>query len=224
MFSGCFGEEIGRKILLRFLGRCFPNQRRLQWLSAHTALQIIKITWKVEHPVVLVCRNIIKARPILPFSRIQTLYSVDGRQMIWIALQASGEGLETRLQDIIGVLNAEILDSAEMSTPKFLDALADAVIFTSEAFSHELRHSAIKCLLDHCVNSRRWEILHQVFSFDSHVQRLIFTTLRDKLSQEELCDFVRAYPTDSAHISDLFLLLSGWAIGLQSYSQDGSRV
>jgi hypothetical protein len=50
--------------------------------------------------------------------------------MIWIALQTSGEGLETRLQDIIGVLNADILDSAEMSTPKFLDALADAVIFT----------------------------------------------------------------------------------------------
>ncbi|KAJ7840863.1 hypothetical protein B0H14DRAFT_2784260, partial [Mycena olivaceomarginata] len=110
--------------------------------------------------------------------------------------------------------------SSKQSTPQFFDALADAVIFT-RFLVIELRNLAINCLLDHCVKSRQWDILHQVFSFDPQIERLMFTTLRDKLSQKELYDFVRASPPSSTQFSDLFFLLSGWAIGLQYNMESG---
>ncbi|KAF8194409.1 hypothetical protein K438DRAFT_2017472 [Mycena galopus ATCC 62051] len=195
-----------------FLATVFQVEDPYNKISRSMAIAVIQLSRQapeMEHPVVHVCREIADAKPMLPFSKIQAIHSCDYRQNIWIALQASGMDLDARLLEV-----TSILPTTDKSTRRSFDALADAVIFTSEAFGDELRNSAITCLLDHCVKSRQWDILHQVFSFDSRVQRLMFTTLRTQLSQAELCDWIRAYPP-SAHVSDLFLLLSGWAIGIE---------
>ncbi|KAJ7347898.1 hypothetical protein DFH08DRAFT_936641 [Mycena albidolilacea] len=201
----------------------------LQIKGSHTyipmaASTIPGLTPEMEHPVVHFWREMNEGRTRSPFSRIQAMYSSHSRQMIWISLQACGMALDLRLGEVISILRI-----GEQSTPQFFDALADAVIFTSqihigvnsEVFGNQLRNLAINCLLDHCVKSRQWDILHQVFSFDPQIERLMFTTLRDKLSQKELYDFIRASPPSATQFSDLFFLLSGWAIGLQYNMESG---
>jgi hypothetical protein len=173
----------------------------LQIKGSHTYIPmavstIPGLTPEMEHPVVHFWREMNEGKTTSPFSRIQAMYSSHGRQMIWISLQACGMALDLRLGEVISILRI-----GEQSTPQFFDALADAVIFTrylnllgsstarftlgfnSEVFGNQLRNLAINCLLDHCVKSRQWDILHQVFSFDPQIERLMFTTLRDKLSQ-----------------------------------------
>ncbi|KAJ7134891.1 hypothetical protein C8R44DRAFT_771742 [Mycena epipterygia] len=199
-----------------FLAGVFQIKGDYKFISSDVATAIVESGRNVEHPVISACSKILESNQIIPFSKIQAMYSNDGRHVMWIALEAGGFRLDARMLEVTDILAS----THNLSTPKLFDALADAVIFTSELFSPELRSSATNCLIDHCVQSRRWEILQQVFAFDYETQNLMFKTLRDRLSQDELSDFVRTYPTDN--LSDLFLLLSGWVIGLQ-YDQGRRR-
>ncbi|KAJ7881387.1 hypothetical protein B0H14DRAFT_2705578 [Mycena olivaceomarginata] len=150
------------------------------------------LTPEMEHPVVHFWREMNERKPGHRFQGFKLCIESQSPND-WISLQACGMTLDLRLGEVISILRI-----GEQSTPQFFDALADAVIFTSEVFGNELRNLAINCLLDHCVKSRQWDILHQVFSFDPQIERLM----------KELYDFVRASPPSSTQFSDLFFLLS----------------
>ncbi|KAF8166612.1 hypothetical protein K438DRAFT_252664 [Mycena galopus ATCC 62051] len=149
--------------------------------------------------------------PNLPFAEIQAMYSRDSRQMIWIDLEAAGLPLDSRLREVF-----RSLAIAEKSTPEYLNARADALIFTSDAFGPELQNAALdlvtsdQCLIDHCVKSRQWDLLYKVgyrSPYDSDVEELIFTATRNQLSRDELYDFVSGYPGHYyyAGVSELFV-------------------
>ncbi|KAJ6584130.1 hypothetical protein DFH09DRAFT_266964 [Mycena vulgaris] len=155
-------------------------------LSVDIAARFLASSSTVQHPTILICSERVKGARISPFSKIQAMHSKDGRHSIWIALQAAGFSLDSRMTEVID----SMASTKQLRTPLFFDAIADAVIFTSEIFSPELRSSAINCLLDQCVKSKQWELLHQACSFDYRVENLMFTTLRDRLSQYGFCQVI----------------------------------
>ncbi|KAJ7367223.1 hypothetical protein DFH08DRAFT_836882 [Mycena albidolilacea] len=64
------------------------------------------------------------------------------RLATWRVLQTHGLRLESRVSQIQDILSRK----PEVSNHQIFDAVADASIFTSENFSHELRSSAFDCL------------------------------------------------------------------------------
>ncbi|KAF8217535.1 hypothetical protein K438DRAFT_1795164 [Mycena galopus ATCC 62051] len=161
------------------------------------------------HPIDMLCTGIPptgflgKGSPYfdMPFSEVQAKYSDLGRQNIWMNLQAAGLPLNTRLRDAISILK-----TSEKSTAEYHDARVDVVIFTSAAFDHELRTSAISFLLECCVKSTQWNVLYQTGSLDVDVQQLMVTAMRDQLNQDEIYEFVGGFPP--SHVPVLFLSLS----------------
>ncbi|KAJ7643920.1 hypothetical protein FB45DRAFT_896435 [Roridomyces roridus] len=147
------------------------------------------ISTESGHPIGVLCQGVIANNDILqvPFSKIQ---GSNGRKSIWLAAHAAGISLRPRLKEVLQVLSQRETWN-KIVNPELVDALTDAVIFTSEGFGGV---------------------------FDVHeTQQLISTALEVLVVYEdEIPGLLPEYWLDSVLSgSDILFRAWGWRIGQQ---------
>ncbi|KAJ6621781.1 hypothetical protein B0H10DRAFT_945337 [Mycena sp. CBHHK59/15] len=92
-----------------------------------------------EHPIHVLCSEVAEGI-MLPLSNIQENHSSNMRLRTWIGLQMCGFSLLDRMVGIEEVIKQT--QEADLSTPQWLDAIADIAIFARRDFLLILRHDA----------------------------------------------------------------------------------
>ncbi|KAJ6585272.1 hypothetical protein B0H19DRAFT_1250133 [Mycena capillaripes] len=151
-------------------------------LSSDVAAALSASAFGIRHPVLTISSEIVKQKAISPLSKLQAEMSEGSwgdaetaRFDIWTALQTRGLRLQLRMAQIEHILGQKVSDH------QTFDAVADASLFTRNAFSPELRSAAFECLLQHGLTSTSGILYDSLKYYTSFHRELEFRFLHEQL-------------------------------------------